>query len=323
MPECASSITPDSKVGELLERWPALEAVLLDLSPHFAALRNPVLRRTIAKVATLRHVASVGGVPLGVLLEKLRAGAGLPRLALDEDVEGSVRPAWADGSAVTSTHDAREEIESGVHPMARVLADLGRLGDGEVHALVTPFVPAPLLDLAREKTFESFSVREGGLVRTFFRRGGGRTGRSRGRRHRGVEDEPHDHDVPRARRARVAVARARSLRQPRRPRGRHRANRPEDRQARAGARLGPAEAGAGDPDRLREGARARAERQGARGFGAPLLRDGRPRPPRRRGRPVHRPEARRDARRARGGDHRRRRRRGRSREARRLPRRAP
>jgi hypothetical protein len=49
------------------------------------------------------------------------------------------------------------------------MADLTALDDGQVYELVTPFVPAPLVDLARGKGFESFSVAESeGLVRTFF-----------------------------------------------------------------------------------------------------------------------------------------------------------
>ena len=175
MPECAASITPDSKVGELLERWPALEGVLLEISPHFKALRNPVLRRTIAKVATLRQVSAVSGVALGVLVERLRAGAGLAPAALADEAPGgpSERPPWADERSVTRTHDARAAIEAGEHPMPRVMADLAALADGEVYVLVTPFVPAPLVDLARGKGFSSFSAAEGdALVRTWFRRGG-------------------------------------------------------------------------------------------------------------------------------------------------------
>src|SRR5512134_520384 len=98
MPECAAAaITPESRVGDLLERWPALEEVLVSMSPHFRALRNPILRRTVARVATLRQVASVGGVPLGTLVERLRAAAGLPPLAFGEDGSGaSPRPPWAE-----------------------------------------------------------------------------------------------------------------------------------------------------------------------------------------------------------------------------------
>jgi hypothetical protein len=173
MPECPASITPDSKLGELLERWPRLEEVLLELSPHFKALGNPVLRRTVAKVATLRQVSAVSGVGLGVLIARLRAGAGLAEGAV-EDERGPApleRPSWADERHVARTHDARAAIAAGEHPMARVMSDLGALGEGEVYALVTPFVPAPLVDLARGKGFVGFSVTEGeDLVRTYFRR---------------------------------------------------------------------------------------------------------------------------------------------------------
>ena len=173
--QAAANITPDSRIGELLERWPELEAVLVDLSPHFKALANPVLRRTVAKVATLRQVSTVSGVPLGVLVEKLRAGAGLSLLTVTEEVGGAPieRPAWAVEGAVARTLDARAAIEAGEHPMPQVMADLAKLGDSQVYELVTPFVPAPLLDLARGKGFASYSVTEApGLVRSYFRKEG-------------------------------------------------------------------------------------------------------------------------------------------------------
>jgi hypothetical protein len=171
----AASITPDSRVGELLDRWPHLEAVLVELSPRYRALENPVLRRTIAKVATLRQVSAVGGVPLATLIERLRAAAGLAPLAVSEAESGAPgeRPPWAVDGAVTRRHDARAAIEAGEHPLPKVMADLATLGEADVYELLTPFVPAPLVDLAREKGFASFSVSEGdALVRTWFRRGG-------------------------------------------------------------------------------------------------------------------------------------------------------
>lgn len=171
----AADITPDARVGDLLERWPHLEAVLIELSPRYRALGNPVLRRTVAKVATLRQVSRVGGVPLATLIERLRAAVGLAPLAVtggEPGAEGE-RPPWAVEPAVTQRHDARAAIEAGEHPLPKVMADLATLGDADVYELVTPFVPAPLVDLAREKGFASFSVSEGdALVRTYFRRAG-------------------------------------------------------------------------------------------------------------------------------------------------------
>ncbi len=175
MPDCAATgITPDSRLGELLERWPGLEAVLLDISPHFRALENPVLRRTIAKVATLRQVSKVSGVALSILLERLRAGAGLPQAPLTDergDEAAGERPAWASERAATRTRDARDAIEAGDHPMPAVMADLASLPEDGVYQLVTPFVPAPLVELAHGKGFVCHSVVESDtLVRTFFRR---------------------------------------------------------------------------------------------------------------------------------------------------------
>jgi len=175
MSECpVADVTPDSRLGDVLARWPALEDVLTDLSPHFRALKNPVLRRTVAKVATLRQVSAASGVPLGTLVEKLRAGAGLSgSIALAEGTAPppSERPSWASPGAVTRSVDARAAIESGEHPLPQVMADLAALRAGEVYELVTPFVPAPLVEVARGKGFSSFSVVETeGLVRTYLRR---------------------------------------------------------------------------------------------------------------------------------------------------------
>jgi hypothetical protein len=36
--------------------------------------------------------------------------------------------------------------------------------------MITPFVPAPLADMARSRGFEAASIWEGDVVRTFFRR---------------------------------------------------------------------------------------------------------------------------------------------------------
>ncbi|HSW09479.1 MAG TPA: DUF438 domain-containing protein [Bacillota bacterium] len=75
-------------IGPLLEQHPFLIETLAGLSPAFARLRNPVLRRTLGRVATLETAARQGKVDLQVLLATLnqvvaeRAAAGeLPATA--------------------------------------------------------------------------------------------------------------------------------------------------------------------------------------------------------------------------------------------------
>ena len=86
-------ITPDVRVAQLLEVYPELEAVLVSLSPTFQALKNPVLRRTVAKVATLRQVASVGGIGLGILINRLREAVGQEQQPTDAQPQQDPLPA--------------------------------------------------------------------------------------------------------------------------------------------------------------------------------------------------------------------------------------
>lgn len=78
-------ITPETRLAALLEALPELEETLYALSPTYKKLKNPVLRKTVGRVATLRQVARVGDVPLGRLINTLRAAAGMEEVA---DTEG-------------------------------------------------------------------------------------------------------------------------------------------------------------------------------------------------------------------------------------------
>ena len=52
---------PKTKVEELLFKYPFVKEFLMNLDPHFRALDNPLLRKTLGRVATLSKVAMVGG----------------------------------------------------------------------------------------------------------------------------------------------------------------------------------------------------------------------------------------------------------------------
>lgn len=167
-------ITPDLKVGALLEHYPELEGTLIGLSPEFQRLRNPVLRRTVARIATLRQVARVGGLEVGTLVGALRAAAGLDACTTDSrDGEADAAPpAW--WREPVRTLDARPIIEGGGHPLPEVLKALEDLPRGEVFCLVTPFVPEPLLDVVRGRGHQVWTAPRGpdGAIRSYFTRPG-------------------------------------------------------------------------------------------------------------------------------------------------------
>ncbi len=163
-------ITPDTKVGALLDAYPELEEKLIELAPAFAKLRNPVLRKTVAKVATLRQAAQVGGVSIGTMITTLRRCAGLESTPVGDASSDSptTPPSWFSLEKIAKTLDARPMLEAGQHPITIVMKDLDTLPAGAIYELITPFIPAPLLDMAKQKGYESWSVTESeDLVKSF------------------------------------------------------------------------------------------------------------------------------------------------------------
>jgi hypothetical protein len=144
-------ITPGTKVGALLEAYPALEELLIACAPAFAKLRNPMLRRTVAKVATLEQAARVGGIRVHDLVRLLREAAGQTggEPAGGETAAAEEAPAWVNDEWVRFTIDADAMLETGVHPIGKVRACAGELQPGELLKLTSSFRPEPLLETMR------------------------------------------------------------------------------------------------------------------------------------------------------------------------------
>ena len=64
-------ISANTKIDSLLKEYPFLEEFLVTLSPKFKSLKNPIMRKTIGKVATLSKVAGIAGLDLDDFLTAL------------------------------------------------------------------------------------------------------------------------------------------------------------------------------------------------------------------------------------------------------------
>ena len=147
-------ITPKTKVMQLIETWPQLEDVLIDYVPAFRKLKNPVLRKTVARIATLQQAASVGQVKVEDLINRLRKEVGQDLLSEDEETSyNTVRPWWFDENRLHGELDAREMLAAGEHPVNQVMSDLKQLPPGKMYRLTAPFLPAPLIDKASSISF--------------------------------------------------------------------------------------------------------------------------------------------------------------------------
>ncbi len=148
-------ITPKTKVLQLIEAYPKLEDVLIDYVPAFKKLKNPVLRNTVAKIATLQQAAAVGGVKVEDLINVLRKEVGQDILSLEGDTTyNSQKPEWFDETKVNKELDIREMLAAGEHPVNQVIADLRSLPANSIYKIIAPFIPAPLIDKATSLDFK-------------------------------------------------------------------------------------------------------------------------------------------------------------------------
>ncbi len=168
-----SPITRKTKVAALLDEYPELEDTLIEIAPPFKKLRNPILRRSVAKVASLRQAAAVGRIPVNELVNVLRAAVGQPPLERDEgaaDVDYfPSQPEWFLADRVTVCLD--ESVDFGESEMAitAVLKQGNQLPAGDILELRTTFLPVPGIDIMRAKGFETWSVEDApDQIRTYF-----------------------------------------------------------------------------------------------------------------------------------------------------------
>lgn len=142
-------ITPKTKIYDLLEAYPELEDVLIDSAPEFRKLKNPVLRKTIARITNISQAAVIGGLNVEELVNKLRSKVGQDDIhQIDETGSkyNTACPAWFNKTSVVNTIDIREMLNRGEQPVHEVLAALKRLNENEILEIIAPFIPAPLLD---------------------------------------------------------------------------------------------------------------------------------------------------------------------------------
>ena len=154
-------ITPQTKINDLLNTYPELELFLMNLNPKYKKLKNPILRKTVAKIATLTQVAKIGGYDVRELVNLLRAEVG------QEPIEGTdnkttdtneqrATPKWIHNPPAQQL-DATTLLAAQKNPMIEVTSFLKQLKPGEHLLLTSDFLPAPLIDAFEKQGYEVYS----------------------------------------------------------------------------------------------------------------------------------------------------------------------
>jgi uncharacterized protein (DUF2249 family) len=166
-----TTIRPDTRIGDLLKAHPGLLDKLADYAPAFGKLRNPLLRRTIGRRATLAQAAALGDVNLADLLRTLRQAAGQPLSPEGEPATPVSRvplsaatpepPPWLDEGRIAAHFDARPLQAEGQNPLAPILKAAKDVTAGDIFCLRNTFEPLPLYDVLAKQGFTPWARQNG------------------------------------------------------------------------------------------------------------------------------------------------------------------
>jgi hypothetical protein len=171
MPRDKLEILPTTTVHELLIAYPDLEEKLIGIAPPFKKLQNPLLRKSIAKVATIKNISSVGNIPLDELINKLRdeVGQSKNRESYEDETYFTTKPDWFSIERVSVSIVEEDVEDKDKMTVVTVLRESKKLKSGEIIELITTFLPAPGIDRMRSKGYSVWTVKdESNTIRTYF-----------------------------------------------------------------------------------------------------------------------------------------------------------
>jgi hypothetical protein len=115
-------INAKTKIDGLLKQYPFLEGFLITLSTKFKGLKNPVMRQTMGKVATLEMASKISGLDIDALIKLLTAE--IKKHGSDVDASGEAADA-STGEPLTDPAERRAALKG-------ILKDLHDGGDMDV-----------------------------------------------------------------------------------------------------------------------------------------------------------------------------------------------
>jgi uncharacterized protein (DUF2249 family) len=167
-------VDQNTKISKIIEGNQAAIEQIAGINKHFKKLKNPILRKVLGTRVSVKDAAKIGGVSINEFLQKL-AEIGMQVEFPDGD-KNIVDPQMpADGFELNDEMivklDVRPTIESGADPFSEIMAVIKTLKSDQILQIINIFEPIPLINILKNKGFESFTKQiEKSEFHTFFRR---------------------------------------------------------------------------------------------------------------------------------------------------------
>ena len=168
------TINANTKIASLLKHnADALEAIV-SISPKFAKLKNPILRKVIAARTSIAMASKLGGCSVGDFFKKLQPlgfDIDTTGVEMEKKYENKPVPVFMKNIAADKMieMDVRSIIESGKDPLDIIVKKVKSLETGAVLKIINSFEPTPLMHLLGNQGFESYTETiSDELVNTYF-----------------------------------------------------------------------------------------------------------------------------------------------------------
>jgi uncharacterized protein (DUF2249 family) len=155
-------ITGEWKVSEVLQRYPDALSELIEISPAFSKLRNPLLRRVQSRLVTVEQAAQIADLDPAYLVRRLNAAVGIDidesqaPIPSESPVLGTEFP-WVRTAPIAEDLDVRPFQQRGEEPFSAIMAASRQVPVGQVLRLRNTFEPTPLYDVLGQRGFEHWA----------------------------------------------------------------------------------------------------------------------------------------------------------------------
>jgi hypothetical protein len=151
--------TGETVVADAIAADPTVIDRLAALHPAFEKLRNPILRKVMARLVTLREAAKIAGVDVEAIVAAANGAAAraAPAPAVAAEAQDPA-PLWVENADLHErvALDVRPILAEGGEPLGAIMRLAATVPPGGLLILDAPFDPAPLRRVLGNKGFEAY-----------------------------------------------------------------------------------------------------------------------------------------------------------------------
>lgn len=164
-------IQSTDRIHAVLKKDERLLEVLATTAPAFEKLRNPALRKTMARLVTVEQAARIAGIDAQTLLDRLNHALEHPDEAAPAQAPSPAQTNGQPETAEIPPHllaiaaeqvvdcDVREDLRQGKEPFQRILAAARQTPEGGILKVWAIFEPAPLYGVLARQGFSHHTER--------------------------------------------------------------------------------------------------------------------------------------------------------------------